>query len=347
MSVDAGELRALLESGVRDGVFPGAVAAVVDVGGASTPLAVGLRMVVPERRPMRADTLFDVASITKPVATASAILSLADSGDLSLEDPVSDYLPEFARGDVTLSQLLTHTSGLPAWRALYLDPGDPARVVDYLGRLAPEYPIGTRIVYSCLGYIVLRYVVKTVIGRDLDVFASERLFRPLGMEDTLFSPPQALHDSCAATEDYSQTERKMTEDADYTWRTGVVCGEVHDENARLLDGIGGNAGLFSTAGDLALFAQCLLRGGAPIFSPDIFERISRVAAQDPDTQRTIAWVKGDDGSLMHSGFTGTAMRWHPERGRAAILLTNRIHPVAGDAAPIRAFREMFLRAAIG
>lgn len=340
------DLTELLTRGVAEGVFPGAVALVLDGDEVAARLAVGNRMVVPEMRPMLPDTLFDLASLTKPLATASCVLSLGERGSLRLDDSVADYLPEFRRREVTIRHLLTHTSGLPAWKALYLDPGDSDAVIAHLGELPASHPVGAKIVYSCLGYILLGKLVERVAGVSLARFADERLFRPLGMKETCFNPPEEWRHGCAATESSNGAEKRMVNCARYDWRDGVLCGVVHDENAHFLGGVSGNAGLFSTADDLALFARALLNDGAPVFCAETYALMHDVAVDDGETRRTHAWIALEDGTRTHTGFAGTAFRWHPERRRAAILLTNRVHPDATNNR-ILDFRVEFFRAVFG
>jgi CubicO group peptidase (beta-lactamase class C family) len=337
-----GDIRPLLERGVADGVFPGAVAVLVEGDEVVARVAVGRRMVFPESRPMRAGTLFDLASLTKPLATAPAVLLLAEDGALSLDDPVILYLPEFARPDVSVRHLLTHTSGLPAWRAVYTEAGDRSRVVSHIGSLPPQHAVGSKIVYSCLGYIVLGELVRAVTGADLGAFFSAHIGGPLALRNTLFNPPPERASECAATE--SAESAKNRRGNDYVRGAGVLCGVVHDENAYFLGGIAGNAGLFSTADDLARYARALLRRGRPAFSPAVYTGLAGVVADDGETRRTHAWIALPDGSLSHTGFTGTAMRWYPARGRAAILLTNRVHPDATNGR-IQEFRQEFFRVA--
>jgi CubicO group peptidase (beta-lactamase class C family) len=334
----------LLCRGIADGVFPGATALVIDGDRTAARIHAGDRMTTPQRLPMELDTLFDLASLTKPVATATVVALLVEDGALSTSDPVTRHLPEFARDDVTILHLLTHTSGLPAWKPLYLDPGDRDEIVAYLGALPPEHPVGEKIVYSCLGYILLAELVKAVTGRSVGDLATERIFDPLGMRATAVNPPGSLRESCAATENRSGAEQRMTNYARYDWRDGVVWGVVHDENAHFLGGDTGNAGLFATLDDLGLFARCLLNEGAPIMRPETHRLLTDVVMDDGETRRTHAWIALDDGSLTHTGFTGTALRWRPAERQAAILLTNRVHPDATTPG-IVAFRREFFAAA--
>ncbi len=334
----------LLCRGIADGVFPGAAALVMDGEGVVARVHAGDRMTTPNRLPMQIDTLFDLASLTKPIATATVVALLVEDGVLSADDMVTTHLPEFRRDDVTILHLLTHTSGLPAWKALYLDPGSRDEVVAHLGALPPAQAVGEKVVYSCLGYIVLAELVTAATGRSVGDLAAERVFEPLGMSATTFNPPASARDSCAATENRSGAEKRMTNYARYDWRDGVVWGVVHDENAHFMGGDTGNAGLFSTLDDLAAYARCLLDGGAPLMRPETHRLLTEVVVDDGETRRSHAWIEIDGNTLTHTGFTGTGLRWRPAEKEAVILLTNRVHPDATTAG-IVAFRREFYAAA--
>ncbi|MGC9316423.1 MAG: serine hydrolase domain-containing protein [Armatimonadota bacterium] len=324
-----------IEAAIRDEVTPGAV---VLVGRGDEVLcheARGHRMLQPERRPMQLDAIFDLASLTKPVATAPCVLQLIERGDLSLDTPVRAILPGFTgdgRAAATVRHLLTHSAGLPAYRN-YLDAlGEdvpPAqrrrRVVDDICCLPLEHAPGEGFLYSCLGYILLASVVEAVADTTLDELAEESVFRPLGMADTCFNPRPERALRCAATEQLSD---------------GVLCGVVHDENARYLGGVGGNAGLFSTARDLSRFMQAILGGGqldgARILTEESVRRMISPQLELGETRRGLGWdiasshspqVRGGfpPGGIGHSGYTGTSIWADPASGVYVILLTNRVH----------------------
>ncbi len=334
------QLQKLMERGIQDGVFPGGAAFVLREEETPLRLCAGRRMVIPERRPMRLDTLFDLASLTKPIACASVTLMLAEEGRIDLDAPVSETLPEFERADVAPRNLLTHTSRLPAWKPLYIDPGERERVLRSLGRLEPSAADG-RIVYSCLGYIVLERLIARAAGRSLDKEAAARLFQPLNMKRTRFNPPKEWASACAATEGADSAKKRKPNGAP---RAEMICGEVHDENAHFLGGVSGNAGLFSTLADMETYARCLLNEGAPVYSYNVYRQLTEPAADDGETTRSLAWIILEDGRRTHTGFTGTALQWHPERKAAAALLTNRVHPDATKTGIVSFRREFFAAA---
>ena len=284
-------------------------------------------------------TLFDLASLTKPVVVGTLCMQFVESGKLSLDTPAEKYLPEFKQKGVTPKHLLTHTSGLPAWLPVYLRAPSRKDVISYLGGVPLESQPGKKAVYSCLGYIVLGALLERVAGHSLDTLAHDRIFAPLGMEWTRFNPPQAWRTYCAATEDSNSFERRMVNYERYDWREGVIVGQVHDENAHFLGGVSGNAGLFSTSTDLSKFCRTLMDNGGDLLRSGSLCRMQQIAAAAGE-RRGIGWIMTDDGCLYHTGFTGTSIRICLKRKLAAILLTNRVHPDA-DRRGIIEFRKIF------
>ena len=340
------QITALFQHGISDKIFPGAVAAIAQDGEVIYHEAFGHRMVLPRTKPMRHDTIFDLASLTKPIVVATLVMRLVENGVLDITDPAKKYLPEFNREEITLLHLLTHTSGLPAWRPVYLKVKSRVDVSRYLGKIGLEYPTGQQVVYSCLGYILLGELIERTSGKSLDRLAQEWIFAPAEMRATRYCPPSAWRDNCAATEDSNGFEKRMTNGERYGWRTGVLCGEVHDENAHFLGGIAGNSGLFSTATDLAKFCQILSYGGGSVLTSDSIYQLSKIHTAGLNSYRSIGWIILKDGSLYHAGFTGTSIRLHLERGMFAILLTNRVHPDASREG-ILGFRDQFHQLVFG
>ena len=320
----------LIQCGISEKTFPGAVAYIAEDDKIPYCEAFGSRMCVPEIKPMQRDTIFDLASLTKPIVVATLIMRYAEEGAVELNEPVQKYLPEFTHSQVTLSHLLTHTSGLPAWRATYLESKTKDGVLNYLCQIPLDYPTGTQVMYSCLGYILLGKLLERLSGKPLDALAQKWIFQPLGMNWTRYNPPSSWTDKCAATEDSNSFERRMVDYQPHDWREGVIVGEVHDENAHFLGGVSGNAGLFSTATDVAKFCQMLLNGGNNILTSESINRMATVQTRGFNESRSLGWIILEDGSLYHTGFTGTSIRINLERKRYAILLTNRVHPDASQ-----------------
>jgi CubicO group peptidase (beta-lactamase class C family) len=342
--------------------FPGAVLVVAHKGKTVYRKAFGVSQLVPEPRPLTPDMIFDLASVTKPVATATSIMLLVERGDIRLWDRVLLYVPEFttwygekgiAGGEARLYNLLTHTSGLPPYtdaKEAAKRIGDPcttADLVKLIAEIPKELPVGKEFVYSCLNYITLAHIVHQVSGKPLDEFAAENIFKPLGMTRTFYRPPADLIDQCVPTEVVDGRPLR---------------GVVHDPLARLQGGVSGNAGLFSTADDLAVFAQMLLgRGeynGVRVLSPLTVERMTEIYPQVGGSGRGLGWdidtdystVRGDIFGLRsygHSGYTGTSIWIDPETQTAVVLLTNRVHPDdKGDIIALRSKVANVVAAAI-
>lgn len=278
-------------------------------------------------------TLYDLASLTKVVATTTAIMILYDRKQLRLDDPVARWLPAFrsgARRRVTIRELLQHRGGLPAGRDI------PRRVrrVRTVRRLVMTTPLaydpGSEQVYSDVGADILGFVVEAITGERLDAFVARHVFEPLGMRNTMFRPPRSLRSRTAPTE-YSDRRRRL------------LRGEVHDEGAAALGGVAGHAGLFGTAMDLAVFSQMMLNGGS--YGG---RRIVSAATVQLFTQRSAGWralgwetcaggascgQHMSDRAYGHTGFTGTSLWIDPEQDLFVIVLSNRVHERPGGADP--------------
>ena len=285
---------------------------------------------------MSTGTVFDLASLTKVVATTTVTLALAGRELLGLDDPVIGYLPRFTGlGRVTIRHLLTHTSGLPASREFYRCCRSPAELLDALRATPLDAPPGSAVVYSDLGFIVLGEVVAAVVGEPLDAAVRRLVTGPLGMPDTEFTPPAAPRARFAATE---------RRDDGTPW-TGIV----HDENARLLGGVAGHAGLFSTAADLARFAAWWVGEGDGPVPASLRAEAASCQTADLDGCRGLGWtcpgdrfdILGDawpPSAVSHTGFTGTSLALDPGGGLWVVLLTNAVH-FGRDNAPIKALRR--------
>ncbi|HEY9420273.1 MAG TPA: serine hydrolase, partial [Thermoanaerobaculia bacterium] len=314
----------LLESYQERGAFPGGVLAVGYKGALVHLHPFGAVSYDPDAPPVTARTLYDLASLTKVVATTTMAMILVDEGRLDLDRPVREFLPGFQGPDkeaITVRHLLTHSSGLPAVAPLFKEIQGQEAYLERVQAMDLEYPPGSRSTYSDLGVILLGEILERVAGQPLEAFTRERIFEPLGMRDTLFRPPAQLRPRIAPTEQDP-------------WRGRRVQGEVHDENAFAMGGVAPHAGLFGTASDLARFAQMMLDGG--IVSRETIALFTRRAAI-PGSDRALGWdTKSAQGSSAgtlfsansfgHTGFTGTSMWIDPERQLYVILLTNRVHP---------------------
>jgi uncharacterized protein YbbC (DUF1343 family)/CubicO group peptidase (beta-lactamase class C family) len=325
-----------INNAVQDGLIPGAVLLIGHDGQVVYRKAYGERSLIPAREPMTIDTIFDAASLTKVVATTSSVMKLLEQGKIRIDDPVTKYLPEFQEGHspITIRNLMTHFSGLrpdldlkPAWSGY--ETGIHRALID-----KPAGPPGVRFVYSDINFILMGEIVHRLSGQMLSDFARANIFEPLGMKDSMFQPPAALRPRIAPTEIDPTTGRPL-------W------GVVHDDTSRYMGGVAGHAGLFTTADDLAKFAQMLLdhgqANGARLFSALTIEKFT--APESPADQpilRGLGWDidspyssnRGDlfpIGSFGHTGFTGTSMWMDPVSRTYVILLTNVVHPHRGKS----------------
>lgn len=318
----------LLDRAIAAGELPGAVVLIGHRGHIVFHQAYGHRQLLPEPVAMQTDTLFDLASLTKPIATATAIMQLLEQGRLRLRDPVAKHLPQFAaegKEQVTIEQLLLHTSGLIADNPLSDYQGDNRAIRNNFLTLALTYPPGSQFRYSDVGFQVLGELVEVVSGRELAQYCRDEIFQPLGMLETGFLPPESLRRRAATTQQ-----------RDGRW----MIGEVHDPRAWAMGGVAGHAGLFSTADDVAVYAQTLLKlgrhGATRILGP---QTVRRMTAEHPVPSgiRGLGWDKqsgysSNRGETMtpaaygHGGFTGTSLWIDPDLDLMVIFLSNRVHP---------------------
>jgi uncharacterized protein YbbC (DUF1343 family) len=325
----AGPADAVIQKAIDDDEIPGAVLLVGHDGQVIYRKAYGSRALAPQKEPMTEDTIFDAASLTKVVATTPALMKLFEEGRIRLSDPVTKYLPEFQGGksDITVRHLLTHFSGLrpdldlkPAWSGY--QTGIEKALVD-----VPAGPPGARFVYSDINFILLGEIVRRVSGQALPDFVRERIHQPLGMTESMFQPPAELRPRIAPTEEVEGE---------------VLRGVVHDDTTRYMGGVAGHAGLFTTADDLARFAEMMIgmgtRNGVRIFSPLTVRKFTE--PESPSNQpilRALGWDMDSPyssnrgelfpiGSYGHTGFTGTSLWIDPASRSYVVLLANSVHP---------------------
>jgi beta-N-acetylhexosaminidase len=345
MSAQLKPAYALLDRAVSDGAFPGGVLAV----GWNDQLAVhpfgklsNETKGSAKAAAVAADTIYDVASLTKPIVTTTAVMMLAQRKEIDLDASVALYLPDFAlaaakdpnpswRAHVTVRTLLLHDSGLPAHTDFYAKAkGKQAVLAQVMAEPLVREP-GTQVEYSDLGFILLGDIVEQLTGLTLDEFAKREIFAPLGMKSSQFNPPKSLRDQIAPTE------------MDATYRKRLIQGEVHDENAWAMGGVAGHAGLFSTVDDIAAFAQMLLNGGIyahhRLLARSTIEKFTtrttigdsaRALGWDVPVQPSSSGQYFSPSSFGHTGFTGTSLWIDPERKLFIVLLTNRVNPTRAN-----------------
>jgi len=341
----------LIKAAIEKEEIPGAAILVARKGKIVLREAFGCSQWVPEKKPMKIDKIFDLASVTKPVATATSIMILVEQGRLRLWDKVKQYIPEFStfvddsgktKGDARILNLLTHTSGLlPYTNAdeaakILGSPCDLDSMAVYIANLKKTNPPGEEFHYSCLGFITLANIIKKITGQTVAEFSAKHIFKPLKMNHTFYTPPKKFKSLCVPTE---------------VIESKPLIGIVHDPLAQLQAGISGNAGLFSTVDDLTIFAQMMLNkgefNGVRVLSPLTVERMTELFPEVEFAGRGLGWdlnsaysTNGGDlfgpNSYGHSGYTGTSIWIDPDTKTFVILLTNRVHPYdKGSVVPLR------------
>jgi CubicO group peptidase (beta-lactamase class C family) len=362
--MEFGPVEDAFKEAVNNGVFPGAV---VLVGRGEEILfegVYGLRSLLPENSPLTQDTIFDLASLTKPIATTTAIMLLVKEGKIRLDDQVTRFMPNFGvfgKSHATFRHVLTHCSGLAAWKPFYEEVAKSEKngglkfvaskaaqsfVWERIHRERPIAAPGTKVVYSDLGFMLLSEIIEQISGRTFDRFCQERVFQPLGLNSTFFVDLTQLWGRRTRPD-----QERVAPTENCPWRKKILCGEVHDENAYAMGGVAGHAGLFSTARDIHTYidrlGQCY-EGKDPFLpQPVVREFLTRNRSVEGatfalgwDTPSSKDSSSGDQfspASVGHLGFTGVSLWWDLERNCHVILLTNRIHPNR-NSNKIRGFR---------
>jgi CubicO group peptidase (beta-lactamase class C family) len=338
-----------IEKAIAKGELPGAVIQARIGDQLSYEGVFGCALLSPQRHDTHPNTIYDVASLTKVMATTPAIMLLVADGKLSLDQPAADILPAFGereKTEITIRHLLTHSSGLRPWRAYYADlrerelrrgdsllatPAGCEAIVSRILRGAPVHDAGEASVYGDLAFIVLGEIVAEAAGEPLDSFCQRRIFEPLGLGNTHFNPVPFRGERAR----YAGTEQ-------CPWREKVLWGEVHDGNAWAMGGVAGHAGVFSTANDVMRFAQEMLaaeRGESTIFPAELAAEFFRRQGLTKDSDWALGWDTPTQGqsssgtgfshrSIGHTGFTGTSLWIDLNRGMIVVFLSNRVHLVA-------------------
>lgn len=342
------EISTLLTERIAGGDFPSAVYLIAQQGELMFADALANAVVEPKRIPATLDTIYDLASLTKPLVTGLLCARRIEAGEITLDSSVSYYLPEFDRTDkqsITVRHLLTHSSGLPAWRPLYvLAKGDRERTLAEIANLELDYKPGTRVVYSDMGFISLGFLLERLAGKSIAKLAAEELFEPLKLKRTFFNPESSMQAGIAACEMGNAYERSTTRDsvpqADFeaykSWREHSIWGEVHDGNGYFLGGAAGHAGLFSTAPEALVLAHQFLAAHSKLLNAQTCWLFRQNLTEGLEEARSVAWqlaITKDSAagldlprdSFGHSGFTGTSCWIDPHNQRVFILLTNRTH----------------------
>ena len=320
---------AILRQAIADKAFPAVSVAITHCGRLVALKALGRFTYEQDSPQVNTETVFDLASVSKVVATTTGAMILYDHGLLDLEMPLAGLLPEFAgedkrRGDVSLRMLLAHSSGLPAYEKLYLRAATKHAVLQEAFSVPLKNDPGTHAEYSDIGFILLGLAIERVAEETLDRFCQREVFGPVGMLQTTFNPPTAWKSRIPPTAD------------DLIFRKRIIQGEVQDENASALGGVAGHAGLFSTAGDVAIFAHTLLNAGTPLVRQEALKMFARRQNIPHGTSRALGWDTPSSpsqsgkyfspSSFGHLGYTGTSLWIDPQRQISITLLTNRTWP---------------------
>jgi len=364
------EIATFLSERIEAGDFPSAVYLVAEKGEIVLSEALGNAVVEPEKIEATTDTIYDLASLTKVLVTGLLCAKLIEAGEIQLDARVSIYLKEFdleGKRMIKMSDLLSHSSHLPAWKPFYLLVSDPTEVIAEIGRMPLSFT-QEAITYSDLNFISLAVVVERFLNKTLDQAAASVVFQPLGLNDTSFSPLPELRHRVAASEEGNEFEKTTCVEQGFllsdgkspvatapgsdALRSDVIWGEVHDGNAYFMGGVAGHAGLFSTAKDVFTIAQQFLPNYTTLLKPETCELFCTnftpgmnehrsFAFQLASTQESTAGIKMSPESFGHLGFTGTSLWIDPVKERVFILLTNRTHNHALPFVNINSVRRRF------
>jgi serine-type D-Ala-D-Ala carboxypeptidase len=347
------QISTFLQSRIEAKDFPSAVYLVAEKGEIVLQDALGFAVVEPEKVEARIDTIYDLASLTKVLVTGLFCAKLIERGEINLSDKISKYFDEFDTGEkreISIENLLTHTSGFAAWKPFYLVSDSKFFLSDLYASEPLLNPVGSKVVYSDLNFITLKYLIEKIYGFSFDQISKREIFDALKLKDTLFNPPRDLKNRIAASELGNLYEKNTcvemgfvdgskpsaTADGTYVVRKYQIWGEVHDGNCYFMNGVSGHAGLFSTAEETFKIAQQFLENQTTLLEPETcelfrtnftkgFNEARSIAFQLSETSESTASKALSKDSFGHLGFTGTSLWIEPESERIFILLTNRTH----------------------
>lgn len=336
---DFSAVETVVKTAINEKVFPGAVVCIWKDGNIIYKNSYGNFTYDKNSSAVTNNTIYDIASLTKVIATTTAVMLCVDRGLFNLDDKVIKYIPEFGgydKEEISIKNLLLHNSGLPAWKKFYGRNLSYSEAVNEIFNSSLEYKTGEKTVYSDLGIITLGKIIEKVTGKSLDIFCNDEIFKPLGMNSTFFNPADSIKKFCAPTE------------KDDYWRMKTLQGEVHDETSAMLNGVAGHAGLFSTAEDISkLMAMLMAEGtlnGKEFIKSSTIELFTKRFSNS--STRALGWdTKSDSGSSAgkyfsknsfgHTGFTGTSVWADPVRNLFVVFLTNRVHPTRDNSGIIK------------
>ncbi len=345
------QISEFLQSRIDAKDFPSAVYLVAEKSEIVLQDALGLAVVEPEKIETRIDTIYDLASLTKVLVTGLLCAKLIENGEINLSDKIAKYFSEFEadeKCEITIENLLGHTSGFPAWKPFYLISDSRFQIPNLIAAESLENSVNTKVIYSDLNFMMLGFLLEKIYGKSLDEIANQEIVKPLNLQNTFFNPPKTKQRQIAASENGNMFEKQTAKENGFILnkkeirnpkseiRNRIVWGEVHDGNCWFMDGVSGHAGLFSTAEEIFKIAQQFLANQTTLLKPETCKlfrtnftkglnearSIAFQLAETPDSTASNALAKD---SFGHLGFTGTSLWIEPESERIFILLTNRTH----------------------
>jgi CubicO group peptidase (beta-lactamase class C family) len=361
------QISKFLKSKIAAGDFPSAVCLVAERGEIKFHEAYGLAVVEPEKIAARPETIYDLASLTKVLVTGLLGARLIEKGEIRQTDKVAGFFPEFdtdEKREMTVLNLLTHTSGFPAWKPFYVFSESKSQVRRLISKESLENPINSKVVYSDLNFLMLGFLWQKIYRQPLDEIARREIFEPLQLGSTFFNPPKSRQKEIAASEEGNKYEetivREMFPGIDIqpgTFRDQVIWGEVHDNNCFFMGGVAGHAGLFSNAFETFRLARQFLPETSEILKPETCQLFKHNFTPELGQARSLAFQLAETGdstasealaknSFGHLGFTGTSLWIEPAAERIFILLTNRTHHRSLPLADLKETRQDFHRLAI-
>jgi CubicO group peptidase (beta-lactamase class C family) len=357
------KISTFLQSRIEAGDFPSAVYLVAEKGEIVWHDALGFSVVEPEKIQARLDTIYDVASLTKVLITGLLAAKLIEKGEIDLADKAAKYFREFQtneKGDVTIGNLLTHTSGFAAWQPFYLIADSRFQIPASIASLRLQNATNSKVVYSDLNFLMLTFLLEKLYGERIDQTAEREIFQPLNLQNTFFNPPKDLLEKIAASEKGNEFEKntclesgylQSLADGDDKFRDYQIWGEVHDGNCWFMDGVSGHAGLFSTAGEIFQIAQQFLPAATTLLKPETCRLFRTNFTEGLNEARSVAFQLAatadsagkalSKNSFGHLGFTGTSFWIDAQSERIYILLTNRTHARELPFVNLNAVRRRF------
>jgi CubicO group peptidase (beta-lactamase class C family) len=340
------EISTFLQSRIEAQDFPSAVYLAAEKGEIVLHDAVGCAVVEPEKIQARPDTIYDLASLTKPLVTGLLSAKLIEKGELNLADKAAKYCSEFAsaeKREITIENLLTHTSGFPSWKPFYLFAASKFQIPHLIAAEPLLNPVGSKVVYSDFNFLTLGFLLEKIYGESLDNIAETEIFAPLKLQNTFFNPPKELREKIAASEKGNEFEKQTVKQTHseiripkYAFRNYQIWGEVHDGNCYFMNGVSGHAGLFSSAEEVFRIARQFLPETSTLLQPETCKLFRANFTEGLNEARSVAFQLAatvdssagealSEDSFGHLGFTGTSLWIDPPKERIFILLTNRTH----------------------